>query len=69
MCFFYEVENSQAPSLRQGVSLLRENINMFMNVTYYVSFLYIQDIQYDSITLYKGKFQIKYLFGTRLHYS
>ena len=32
--FFYEVISNQTPSLRQGVSLLRENINIFMNVTY-----------------------------------
>ena len=28
------MQQQQQPSLRQGVSLLRENINMFMNVTY-----------------------------------
>ena len=32
--FFYEIINNQNPSLRQGISLLRENINIFMNVTY-----------------------------------
>ena len=31
--FFYVVVNNQTPSLRQG-SLLRDNINIFMNVTY-----------------------------------
>ena len=63
------VNNNQTPSLRQD-SLLRENLNIFMNVTYQnVSYLHIQGIQYDSITLYKGKFHIKYLFGTRLDYS
>ena len=32
--FFYEVINNQTPSLRQDVNLLRENIDIFMNVTY-----------------------------------
>ena len=59
---FSKVVNNQTPSLRQGVSLLRENINIFINVTYlylYVTYLHIQDIQYDSITLYKGKILYK----------
>ena len=58
--FFYVVVNNQTPSLRQGASLLRENINTFMNIIFkyilkyifkYVSYLHIQGIQYDSITL------------------
>ena len=32
--FLYEVVNNQTLSQRQGVGLLRENINIFMNVTY-----------------------------------
>ena len=31
--FVIQVVNNQTPSLRQGVSLLRENINIFINVT------------------------------------
>ena len=53
--YFYKVVNNQILSLRQGVKLLREYINIFINVTY----LHIQDIQFDSITLYKGKMLFK----------
>ena len=35
----------------------------------HASYLHMQDMQYDSIILYKGKLHIKYLFGTRLHHS
>ena len=36
-----------------SLTTTRENINIFMNVTYLNMF---QDIQYDSITLYKVNF-------------
>ena len=58
------------PSLRQTVSLLRENINIFINVTYlYMLHVCMYKI-HNMIRLLctKVKFYIKYLFGTRLHY-
>ena len=59
--FFYKVVKNQTPSLRQGVSLLSENINILINVIYlyYVTYLHMHDIQYDLITLYKGKILYK----------
>ena len=60
----------QIPSLRQTVSLFRENINIFINVTY----LYMLHVciykMHNMIRFFctKVKFYIKYLFGTRLHY-
>ena len=52
--------------------IYEENINIFMNVTYLNLFhigIYKIYEDYDSITPYKGKFHIKYLYGARLHYS
>ena len=60
----------QIPSLRQTVSLLRENVNIFINVAYlYMLHVCIYNI-HNIIRLLctKVQFHIKYLFGTRLHY-
>ena len=69
--FLYEVVNNQTPSLRQGISLLRENINIFMNVTYWNMFIICIYNIYNIIPLLckKVKFHIKYLFGNRLCYT
>ena len=60
----------QIPSLLQTVSLLRENINILINVTYlyklHVSIYKIHNM--IPLLRTKVKFQMKYLFGTRLHY-
>ena len=64
-----KVVNNQIPSPRLGVSLLRENTNIFTNVSY-LCILHICVYKiYNSVTLFKGKFHINYLFGAKLHYS
>ena len=74
--FVYKVINNQTPSLLQCVSLLRENINIFINVAYlYMLHICTYKLK-NMISLYnmipllctKVKFHIKYLCGTRLHY-
>ena len=66
---YYSIQGcKQIPSLRQTVSLLRENINRFINVTYlYMLYVCIYKI-HNMIQLLctKVKFHMKYLFGTRL---
>ena len=68
--FFYKVVNNQTHYLRQSVSLLKENINIFINVTYlYMLHICIYKI-YSMIQLNctKVKVRIRYLLGTRLFY-
>ena len=57
----YKVVNNQTLSPRLGVSLLRENTNIFTNVSYlYILHICIEKI-YISSTLFKGKISYKIL--------
>ena len=57
----YKVVNNQIPSPRLGVSLLRENTNIFTNVSYLcILHICIYKI-YNSVTLFKGKISYKIL--------
>ena len=56
-----KVVNNQIPSPRLGVSLLRENTNIFTNVSY-LCILHICLYKiYNSVTLFKGKISYKIL--------
>ena len=56
-----KVVNNQTPSPRLGVSLLRENTNIFTNVSY-LCILYICVYKiYSSMNLFKGKIPNTYL--------
>ena len=56
-----KVVNNQIPSPRLGVSLLRENTNIFTNVSY-LCILHICVYKiYNSVTLLKGKISYKIL--------
>ena len=56
-----KVVNNQIPSPRLGVSLLRENTNIFTNVSY-LCILHICVYKiYNSVTLFKGKISYKIL--------
>ena len=56
-----KVVNNRAPSHRLGVSLLRENTNIFSNVSY-LCILHICVYKiYNSTTLFKGKISYKIL--------
>ena len=59
MC--YKVVNNQIPSPRLGVSLLRDNTNIFTNVSYLcILHICIYKI-YNSVTLFKAKISYKIL--------
>ena len=61
----YKVVNNQTPSLRLGVSLLRENTNIFTNVSYLcILHICIYKI-YISSSLLKGKISYKILFWSQ----
>ena len=56
-----QVVNNQTPSPRLGVSLLRENTNIFTHVSY-LCILHICVYKiYNSMTLFKGKISYKIL--------
>ena len=56
-----KVVNNHIPSPRLGVSLLRENTNIFTNVLYLcILHIWIYKI-YNSVTLFKGKISHKIL--------
>ena len=57
----YKVVNNQTPSPRLGVSLLRENTNIFTNVSYLCILHICIDKIYISSTLFKGKISYKIL--------
>ena len=60
VCLFYSAVNYQTPSLRLDVSLLRDNINIFINVSYLCMLNICVYKIYSSMTLSKIKFHIKY---------
>ena len=57
----YKVVNNQTLSPRLGVSLLRENTNIFTNVSYLCILHICIDKIYISSTLFKGKMSYKIL--------
>ena len=56
-----KVVNNQTPSPRLGVSLLRENTNIFTNVSYLCILHICVDKIYNSMTLFKGIISYKIL--------
>ena len=56
-----KVVNNQTPSPRLGISLLRENTDIFINVSY-LCILHICVYKiYNSMTLFKGKISYEIL--------